>query len=283
MDTGREMRGGQWQALHLMRGLKARGFDSLLRARPGGGLQEAAEAEGLVAPGRSYNLIHAHDARSHGGSSFLRKPLVVSRRVAFPPQRNLLSRWKYSRADRYLAVSEFVKAQLIDAGVRPTKIDVVPDGVQIPPPPNFDGRTLMLALDSADPLKRKALIQRAAALAGIPVHFSRDLAADLPRALVFLYISEMEGLGSAALMAMAHGAAVIASRVGGLPEIVRDGETGTLVENDVEQIGLAMASLLTDRMLARSLAQKGRNMVEQHFTIDRMVDRTVAAYQKALE
>ena len=54
---------------------------------------------------RRNDLMHAHDARSHTLGAFLRRiPLVVSRRVAFP----VGSRWKYGRARRYLAVSEFL-------------------------------------------------------------------------------------------------------------------------------------------------------------------------------
>jgi len=53
--------------------------------------------------------------------------------------------------------------------------------------------------------------------AGIPVHFSTDLQKDLPRAWLFVYITELEGLGSAALLAMAHGLPVLASDIGGLP------------------------------------------------------------------
>lgn len=112
LDAGREMRGGQWQALRLIEGLAAEGVESTLLARPEGGLFSAvrrvgfrAEALGLtraLAHLRRHDLVHAHDARSHSLGLFLRhKPLVVSRRVAFP----VGSRWKYGRASRYLAVS----------------------------------------------------------------------------------------------------------------------------------------------------------------------------------
>ena len=48
----------------------------------------------------------------------------------------------------------------------------------------------------------------------------------------FVYITHSEGLGSGALLAMSAGVPVIASNVGGLPEAIRHGENGLLVEND---------------------------------------------------
>src|SRR5258708_11179263 len=119
IDTGREMRGGQWQVLHLLHGLTGLGHKATLLARPGSALLDRARTEDLdarplrlrdlirLAP--SFDLIHAHDARSHSLASLLRTPLIVSRRVAFPPRHSFLSRLKYSRPARYIAVSNYVK------------------------------------------------------------------------------------------------------------------------------------------------------------------------------
>src|SRR5215831_13155275 len=124
LDAGREMRGGQWQALRLIEGLAAEGIESTLLARSDSGLFTIARRLGFrveplgltraLASLRRHDLIHAHDARAHSLGLFLRiRPLVVSRRVAFP----VGSRWKYGRASRYLAVSEFVKGVLMRGGV----------------------------------------------------------------------------------------------------------------------------------------------------------------------
>lgn len=139
---------------------------------------------------------------------------------------------------------------------------------------------MIVGIDSSDPGKGTTLLTQAGAIAGWPIHFSRRLLDDLPRAAVFVYVSEMEGLGSAALLAMAYGAAVIASEVGGLPEIVRDGETGVLTGNHPEQIAVALANLMGDPARMAVLAEGGRLQVERRFTADRMVEQTMLAYER---
>src|ERR1700726_2516582 len=144
IDAGAEMRGGQWQVLRLIEGLRAAGHASDLLARAGSPLFREAERRGIgVHPlsllavarrSRAADITHAHDARSHtiailaGGAR-----VVVSRRVAFPIQRNLVSRWKYRRASHYVAVSTFVEGVLLAAGIPPTRITVVYDGVPMQP------------------------------------------------------------------------------------------------------------------------------------------------------
>src|SRR6266852_464365 len=97
LDLGKEMRGGQHQVLLLMRALARRGHRQLLLARRGSLLLQAgvgAEPLGRRLPS-GFDLIHAHDAAAHTRALTSRLPLIVSRRVAFPVKRGLLSRWKY--------------------------------------------------------------------------------------------------------------------------------------------------------------------------------------------
>src|SRR5262245_26513615 len=135
LDSGKEMRGGQWQVLHLLEGLAVSGIETTLLARAGAPLFAAAQKRGwhvqplsamqaLTVSG-GHDLVHAHDARSHTLAAIMgRPPLIVSRRVAFP----IRSRWKYNRAARYIAVSECVKSVLIAGGVAAERIEVVYDG-----------------------------------------------------------------------------------------------------------------------------------------------------------
>src|SRR5205814_4931083 len=121
LDTGRSWRGGQRQALLLMRGLRERGVASLLLAPEGPLLLRAREErfDGLPWSGfaewdpfamlHAYRalrrwrptLIHAHTARSHTlaapAARMLRVPLVVSRRVVSEVRRNPASLLKYRK------------------------------------------------------------------------------------------------------------------------------------------------------------------------------------------
>lgn len=292
IDTGRQMRGGQWQALRLVQGLVERSIDCELLTPESGALFKAAGSLRLpVRPLHPYaipfidgsiSLIHAHDARAHTIALLSRRPLVVGRRVGFPVQRSPLSKFKYRRATHFIAVSEYVKRLLIEAGMDEQRISVVYDGVRVPERDPTAHRHLVVALDSRDPGKGKSIVAKAARLAEVKIHFSTHLLRDLREALLFVYISEMEGLGSAALMAMAHGAAVLASRVGGLPEIVDDGITGVLTDNDPALVAAALRRLVSDRPFMNRLAMRGRSQVEREFTIDHMVDNTIRVYRKVL-
>jgi glycosyltransferase involved in cell wall biosynthesis len=92
-------------------------------------------------------------------------------------------------------------------------------------------------------------------------------------------ISEL--LGLSVLEAMASGTPVVCSRVGGLPEIVRDGETGFLVEpGDVAALGDRIALLLSDERLASRLGANARDAVLERFTWDACARRCIAAYRE---
>lgn len=288
IDTGREMRGGQWQALLLMREQARAGHLPTLLAPASAALAEAATRRGIrvvrnltALPGLSQHteIVHCHDARAHTLAALLSSaPFVVSRRVAFAVRGGPLSRWKYRRAAHYLAVSEFVRQDLLRAGIPEERISLVPDGVELP-------RTLStrsggaVAIPSGDPRKGTALIEDS----GANVKFARDVQHEMATARVFVYITEMEGLGSGALLAMAHAVPVIASRVGGLPEVVRDGETGLLVENEPGAIAAAIERLLADAALAARLGAAARRQVEENYTLPLLAGRTMAAYRKVLD
>jgi len=287
LDSGMELRGGQWQALRLAERLSKAGHRILFMApRESPSFQESKvlglDTQPLTALGvrkfsREFDICHAHDARSHTLAALLSAaPLVVSRRVSFPV-RGKLSRWKYSRPRRYIAVSNYVKKVLLAAGVGSEKISVVYDGVPLLPPSIASQR--VVAIDSADPRKGTALAVEAARLAGVNLHLSKDLEFDLRDAGLFLYISESEGLGSGALLAMAAGVPVIASNVGGLPEIVKDSQTGLLTGNTPQEIAAAILRVRDDYDFARLLGARGRQMVEDRFSIATMVNSTTRVYE----
>ena len=290
IDTGREMRGGQWQALRLLRGLRERGDQPVLMAREEGPLFRRARNEGFEARdlnllalphiARGTDIVHAHDAHAHSmGVMFRRAPLVVARRVAFPVKRNWWSREKYRRAARYIAVSRHVAGVLETAGVARDKIDIVYDGVPLLDP--AQGAKLM-APWSGDPRKGVCLALEAGRKLDIELTLSRDLERDLGEAGLFLYLSESEGLGSGALLAMSAGVPVVASAVGGLTEVIAHGEDGLLVDNDLDAIVEACARLLADGDLRAKMGANARNKVAERFSEERMVAKTRAVYERVL-
>jgi len=290
IDAGRQMRGGQWQALYLACGLRETGVESLLAAPSGSPLFLHAQQQGLAAHplswtavarlSRQVDLVHAHDAAAHTLAALVcRAPLVVSRRVAFPLRRGLLSRWKYRRPFRYLAVSRFVRGVMMDGGVPQEKIAVVYDGV--PPLPASSGGVI-LAPATDDPAKGSGLVRKAAELAGLEVRFTSELLRDLQSASLFVYITHCEGLGSAVLAAMGAGVPVIASRVGGLPEVVQDGMTGLLTSNDPQDIAGAMRRLWEDAALRKQMGAEARRMAQERFSVDVLVRATLDVYRQVL-
>jgi len=92
--------------------------------------------------------------------------------------------------------------------------------------------------------------------------------------------SRAEGLGSAALLAMAHGVPVVATRVGGLPEVVEDERTGWLVPPDSSAaLADVIAFAASDRTRLRTLGLQARERATQYAS-DVMVERTEALYYR---
>jgi glycosyltransferase involved in cell wall biosynthesis len=97
---------------------------------------------------------------------------------------------------------------------------------------------------------------------------------------LFAMSSVTEGLGSAVLEAMACNRAVVSTRAGGLPEAVVDGETGLLVPtHDEPALAKAIVELLGDPRRRASMGQAGRARVVGSFSIEAMVNKTLAAYR----
>jgi glycosyltransferase involved in cell wall biosynthesis len=100
---------------------------------------------------------------------------------------------------------------------------------------------------------------------------------------VFALPSWIEGLPMVVLEAMAHGKPVVATPVGGTPELVVEGETGLLVPaRDAAALEQALARLLDDPDERRRLGEAGRARVERDFTAKAMVERVFALYDEAL-
>ncbi len=101
---------------------------------------------------------------------------------------------------------------------------------------------------------------------------------------LFCMSSRMEGLGTAVLEAMAMRRPVASTDAGGLAEVVCDGENALVARaGDSAALAGCILRLLSDRALARRLAEAGRRTVEAEFSAKMMVERTLAVYREVLD
>jgi glycosyltransferase involved in cell wall biosynthesis len=149
-------RGGQNQALMMLKGLQARSHDAELVAAKGSALGERAAANGirvhsvtrgllwlpaawqirkLVLSGR-FDLVHANEAHAVSAVWLARVqksvPFVISRRVGYPLGKSRLARARYEAAARIIANSQWVAEQAASTGARREKLTVVYEGAEIP-------------------------------------------------------------------------------------------------------------------------------------------------------
>lgn len=114
--------------------------------------------------------------------------------------------------------------------------------------------------------------------------FRDDVGAFYNLADLFVMSSVQEGLGTAVLDALAAGKPVVATRTGGIPEIISNGETGRLVQPaDPSALANGIIELLTHFNRAQKMATRGQKIVEQHFSIDAMVDNYLHVYHRILK
>lgn len=113
--------------------------------------------------------------------------------------------------------------------------------------------------------------------------YQGDIAGFLGASDVFVLPSLREGTPNALLEAMALAKPVVVSRVGGVPEIVQDGETGFLVPpQDPDSVAQAVLALMRDPNRAAAMGQRARQVIEQGFNVQRLAGQIVDLYQKVL-
>ena len=164
VDLETEWRGGQNQALLLLKGLYERGHAAELLAAHGSSLSHRAKEKGicvhsvsrglfrlaaaakirsLLSNGR-IELVHANEAHAVTAAWLALRgrdtPFVVSRRVGYPVGKSRIARARYLRADFILANSHWVAGQAAASGALKEKLRVVYEGVEIPPLPSADAK-----------------------------------------------------------------------------------------------------------------------------------------------
>ena len=175
-----------------------------------------------------------------------------------------------SRLTRLKGIEHFLAAA---AALKPRYPDVhflIVGETSPPDPPYFDElRRLAASLRVAD---RVTFTGRRS-----------DVPALLAAAAVAVMPSLNEALSNVLLESMAAGAPVVATRVGGTPEALQDGETGLLVPPaDADAIATAVAQLLDDRELACRLGRAAHAVIRERFSVERMVHSTEQLYAELL-
>jgi len=119
------------------------------------------------------------------------------------------------------------------------------------------------------------------------VHFvgkQANIADYLGVADVFLLPSELESFGLAALEAQACEVPVIATRIGGIPEVVNDGESGFLSDvGDVAKMSVDTLRLLTNEEMRRAFGEKGREISVQRYSTGQIIPQYIAFYEKIVQ
>jgi glycosyltransferase involved in cell wall biosynthesis len=251
---------------------------------------------------RDADLVHAHWLPSGAVAATLGKPYVVQlwgTDVELARRVPSLARPVLRRARLTICASHALADAARELGA--TEVRVIPSGVDVPEavaepaePPEvlYAGRLstekgildLLAAADgdvrltvAGDGPLREQVPQ---ALGFVP---HDELGPLYERAAVVAVPSHREGFGVVCAEAMAYGRPVVAGAVGGLLDLVVDGETGLLVQpRDVAGLRAALERLLADAELRRRLGENARRRAREHFSWDRVTDLTVGAYEEAL-
>ena len=100
---------------------------------------------------------------------------------------------------------------------------------------------------------------------------------------VFVMPSLKEGLGLGLMEAMAGAKAVVGSAVGGIKNLIQDGQTGLLVgPRDIEGLSCAILELLNDPAAAAIMGNNARIFINQNFSLEKMLNQTQEVYRKCL-
>jgi glycosyltransferase involved in cell wall biosynthesis len=148
------------------------------------------------------------------------------------------------------------------------------------------GRDVEFLVAGAGP--EESNLRHVARMLGIERHVTfvpnlREFTASIAAMDVFCLPSLRQGLGTVMLEAMALGKPVVATGVGGVASIVRDGETGLVVPPcDSARLAERILELLDDPLRARTLGETGRRVAREEFSVDHMAERTADVYRAVL-
>jgi glycosyltransferase involved in cell wall biosynthesis len=234
-----------------------------------------------------------------------------------------LTRFECGRADRVITVSKSLAKEAVNFyGISKDKVVAIHNGVNFlddPPIERRNGRHVILYVGrliqekgleyligampyvlSRFPEAKLQLVgdgnhrRRLKSLAQkLKVDGSVDFSGIVPsdmlyslyaRASVVVQPSIYESCGIPVLEAMSMGKPVVGARAGGIPELIKNGETGLLVEpRSSAQLGAAISTLLSNWSYSTKLGEKGRSVVTAHFTWKEVARKTLELYEEICE
>ena len=351
LNTAHTWRGGEQQLFYLAQGLKKRKINQLVIGQPGSELEKRCIADKIPFQGvkirneidffavrdisaiikkEKVRLVHAHTAKAHTIGLLLKRKnpsvnLVVSRRVDFHINKNILSRWKYHSAlnDIFLTVSNRIRDVLIEDGIDPGKTITVYSGIdldrfnKLPSPAKIrkefsiakdtiiigniaalvdhkDQKTMLQAVAEIKPDNNfvfmivgegeleKELKELAANLGVadrvIFTGFRTDITAMLALFDIFTLTSKEEGLGTTVLDAMASGLPVIATRGGGIAEMLEPGGSFLAEVGDYRALAEYYTRLIADKKTRAAMGRFNKTHVK-NFSVKNTIDKTLKAYR----
>jgi glycosyltransferase involved in cell wall biosynthesis len=212
---------------------------------------------------RDADLVHAHWLPAGAVALTTGKPFVVQlwgTDVELARRAKPLARRVLRRARLVICASNALADSARALGAH--EVRVIPSGVDVPDQVGDEAEPpLVLFAGRLSP--EKGILELVEATDGMPSH--------------------REGFGVVCAEAMAYGRPVVAGAVGGLLDLVADGETGLLVPpRDVPALRGALEQLLGDAGLRRRMGEAARERVRAHFAWPAVTDATLAAYEEAL-
>ncbi len=269
-----------------------------LRRRPWAGpLLVTSMARAARRAARDADLVHAHWLPAGAAAAVSGRPFVVTLHgtdVELARRARPLARAVLGRARVTICVSRWLADEACRLGAR--RVEVIPNGVELPEPggEEADPPEILFA-GRLSPEKGVEELLEATADLRLVVAGDGPLRSRVPRALGFVSRDELErlyaraavvvcpsrreGFGVTCAEAMAHGKPVVAAAVGGLLDLVTDGETGLLVPpRDPAALRAALERLLADPKLRRRLGEAARRRVAELCSWERVTAATLAVY-----